>query len=313
MAQARSPSKSRPASRRYLDPRVLQKLGPLDLVARRVVEGVRVGMHKSPLRGFSTEFAQHRQYAPGDELKHIDWRVYGRTSRYYVKLYEAETNFTAHLLLDASSSMRFASGSVSKLEYAKFLAASMAYLVIDQRDAVGMGVFDDQVRAYIEPKSTFSVITRIERELEQVPREPSDVARTNIAAILHEFANRIPRRGFVILFSDLLDDADAYLEGINHLRFRGHNVVVFHVLDTAELTFPYGGTTRFEGLEDDGDLLTQPLRVRNAYLEALEAFLRKVRLACERAGVDYVLADTSQPLDATLTGYLAAHQVGRRR
>jgi uncharacterized protein (DUF58 family) len=309
MARLPSPSKSPPGKPRYLDPLVLQKLGPLDLVARQVVEGVRVGMHKSPLRGFSTEFAQHRQYSPGDELKHIDWRVYGRTSRYFVKLYEAETNFTAHLLLDASQSMRFASTSVSKLEYAKFLAASMAYMIVDQRDAAGLGVFDDQVRSYIEPKSTFSVITRIERELEKVKGEP----RTNVAAILHEFANRIPRRGFVILFSDLLDDADAYLEGINHLRFRGHNVVVFHVLDTAELTFPYGGTVRFEGLENDGDLLTQPLRVRNAYLEALEAFLRKVRLACERAGVDYVLADTSQPVDAVLTGYLAARQVGTRR
>ena len=309
MAKLASPSPSRAGNRQLLDPKVLQKLGPLDLVARQVVEGVRVGMHKSPLRGFSTEFAQHRQYSPGDELKHIDWRVYGRTSRYYVKLYEAETNFTAHLLLDASSSMHFASDGLSKLDYAKMLAASMAYMIVDQRDSAGLGVFDDRVRTYVEPKSTFSVLTTIEAELAKVTGEP----RTNVAGILHEFANRIPRRGFVLLFSDLFDDADAYIEGINHLRFRGHNVVVFHVLDNAELTFPYGGTVKFEGLENDGELLTQPLRVRHAYLEVLEAFLRKVRLACERNGVDYVLADTSQPVDAALTGYLAARQVGRRR
>lgn len=306
---APSPARSRPDSPRYLDPAILQKLGPLDLVARHVVEDVRVGAHKSPLRGFSTEFAQHRQYSPGDELKHVDWRVYGRTSRYYVKLYEAETNFTATLLLDASSSMQFKSGALSKLEYAKYLAASMAYMIVDQRDSAGLAVFDDRLRSYIEPKSTFSVIHHIETELGKVSGEP----RTNVAAILHEFANRIPRRGFVLLFSDLFDDTDAYLEGLNHLRFRGHNVVVFHVLDQAELTFPYHGTVRFEGMENDGELLTQPLRVRNAYLEALEAFLRKVRLACERIGVDYALADTSQPLDHVLTGFLAPRQIGRRR
>ena len=164
---------------RYPDPAVLQKIGPLELIAREVVEGLRVGMHKSPLRGFSTEFAQHRQYVPGDPVRHIDWRVYGRTGRYYLKLYEAETDFSANLLLDASRSMHYGSGAVSKLEYAKFMAASLAYLIVEQRDSVGLAVFDDQLREYVEPKSSMSVIRTIAEELEKVRPEPrTDVACT---------------------------------------------------------------------------------------------------------------------------------------
>ena len=299
-----------PASPRYLEPAVLQKIQPLSLAAREVVEGVRVGMHKSPLRGFSTEFAQHRQYVPGDELKHVDWRVYARSGRYYVKLFEAETNFNANLLLDASASMHFGGdraqggGAMTKLEYAKYLAASLAHLIVDQRDSVGLGVFNDQVQHYIEPKSTMSVIQHIAERLEDIEPEP----RTDVAAILHEFAARMPRRGFVVLFSDLFDDVEAFLQGINHLRYRGHNVIVFHVLDPQELTFPFTGTARFEGLELDGHLVTQPQRIREAYMQELEKFLTQVRLACERSRVDYVLADTSKPVGETLTGYLLQRQ-----
>ncbi|MEX0886156.1 MAG: DUF58 domain-containing protein [Phycisphaeraceae bacterium] len=302
-----SPNANQP---RYLDPAVLQKIQPLSLAAREVVEGVRVGMHKSPLRGFSTEFAQHRQYVPGDELRHVDWRVYARSGRYYVKLFEAETNFNANMLLDASSSMHFGGpraeggGSMTKLEYAKYLAASLAHLIVEQRDSVGLGVFDSELRQYIEPKSTMSVIQHIAEQLEVVDAQP----RTDVAAVLHDFARRMPRRGFVVLFSDLLDNVDAFLQGINHLRYRGHNVIVFHVLDPHELTFPYTGTCRFEGLELDGSMVTQPQRIRAAYMQELEAFLTRVRLACERSRVDYVLADTSRPIEATLTGYLIARQ-----
>jgi len=288
------------AQRQYLDPETLQKIGSLELVAREVVEGVRVGMHRSPLRGFSTEFAQHRQYVPGDELKHIDWRVYGRTSRYYLKLYEAETNFTANLLLDASSSMHYASGKVSKLEYAKFLAASLTYLIVQQRDSVGLAVFDDQLRTYLEPKSTMNVIHNIAGELERIEPAP----RTDIAALLHEFARRITRRGFVILFSDLFDHVDDFLAGLDHLRFRGHNVVVFHTLDPHELDFPFDGSLRFEGLEGEAEIITQPRRVRDAYMAELGKFLGEVRGACERAHVDYVLVDTSRPVSETLSAFL---------
>ncbi|HLX59712.1 MAG TPA: DUF58 domain-containing protein [Planctomycetota bacterium] len=293
------PAEAKP-NQPYLDPVTLQKLGGLDLVARQVVEGLRVGMHKSPLRGFSTEFAQHRQYVAGDELKHIDWRVYGRTSRYYLKLYEAETNFTANLLLDASRSMHYGSGPVSKLEYAKFMAASLAYLIVEQRDSVGLAVFDSELKQYIAPKSTMSVVRTIAAELEKVMPEP----RTNIAALLHEFANRITNRGFVILFSDLLDNVEQFMKGLDHLRYRGHNVIVFHTLDPFELTFPFDGSMKFIGLENDGDVVTQPKRVRAKYLEELQKFLRDVKTSCERRQVDYVLVNTAKPLDEVLSAFL---------
>ena len=243
-------------SPRYLDPAVLQKIGPLELVAREVVEGLRVGMHKSPLRGFSTEFAHHRQYVPGDMIRHLDWRVYARSERYYIKLYDAETNFDAHLLLDASSSMQYASGAVSKLEYAKFIAASLAYLIVHQRDSVGLAVFDDVLRTYIPPKSTLGIIGNIARELEGVEGRP----KTNISAILHDFAHRITRRGFVILISDLFETTDDFIDGLKHLHFCGHNVVVFHTLDPHELEMPLSGTCRFVGLEGEAEITTQPTR-----------------------------------------------------
>ncbi|HPD16144.1 MAG TPA: DUF58 domain-containing protein [Planctomycetota bacterium] len=290
---------------RYLDPETLQRIGPLELVAREVVEGLHVGMHKSPLKGFSTEFSHHRQYVPGDETRHLDWRVYARTERYYLKLFEAETNFTANLLLDASSSMHFGSHAVTKLEYAKFMAASMAYLCVRQRDSAGLAVFDNQLRSYIEPKTTMGVVRTIAEELEKVEGLP----RTNVAAILHEFANRIPRRGFVMLFSDLFDHVAEFVQGIEHLRFKGHNVAVFHVLDPHELQFPYDGSCKFIGLEEDGEVVTQPKRIRAAYLEELRKFLQEIRRACERAHVDYTLVDTSRPVDAVLSGYL----IGRIR
>ena len=287
---------------RYLDPAVLQKIGPLELIAREVVEGLRVGMHKSPLRGFSTEFAQHRQYVPGDPVRHIDWRVYGRTGRYYLKLYEAETDFSANLLLDASRSMHYGSGAVSKLEYAKFMAASLAYLIVEQRDSVGLAVFDDQLREYVEPKSSMSVIRTIAEELEKVRPEP----RTDVAALLHEFARRMRRRGFVMLFSDLFDQVDAFLKGLDHLRFRGHNVTVFHVLDPYELEFPFTGTCKFKGLELDGEIATQPRRIRQAYLDELRKLIDRVKSACDRTRIDYVLVDTSRPVDVVLSNYLIA-------
>ena len=298
MAKAQQPLK-------YLDAETLQKIGSLELVAREVVEGMRVGMHKSPLRGFSTEFAQHRQYVQGDPLRHVDWRVYGRTNRYYLKLYEAETNFTANLLLDASRSMHYGSGAVTKLEYAKYMAASLAYLIGEQRDSVGLAVFDDHLRDYIEPSGSRAAVRTIAGELEKVSPEP----RTDVAEILHEFARRMRRRGFVMLFSDLFDHVEEFLKGLDHLRFGGHNVTVFHVMDPYELTFPFSGTCKFKGLELEPEISTQPKRIRQAYLAELGQFLDRIRTACERAHVDYVLVDTSRPVDAVLSNYL----IGRIR
>jgi uncharacterized protein (DUF58 family) len=298
-------AKDLPDNLKYLDPAILQRISPLDLLAREAVEGTRVGMHKSPLRGFSTEFAQHRQYVPGDALRRLDWRVYARTGRYYVKLYEAETNFTANLLLDASSSMRYGSGSLTKLQYASYLAASLSHLIVSQRDSVGLGVFDGALRDYVEPKSSMSVVRNIAEKLALTEDQP----KTNVADILHEFARRMTRRGFVILFSDLFDDVEGFVRGLDHLRFRGHNVVVFHVMDPYELEFPFNGTWRFEGLELEPEIVTQPRRIRAAYLEEVRKFTEQVKGACERSKIDYMLANTSRPVAEVLSAYL----IGRAR
>ena len=286
--------------RKYLDPSVLQRIISLELAAREVVEGLRVGQHKSRLQGLSTEFAQHRQYVPGDPVRLIDWRIYGKTERYYVKLYEAETNFTANLLLDASRSMHYGSGSVSKLEYAKYMAASMAYLIVEQGDSVGLGVFDSELRDYVEPKGSRTIVRDIAEHLENVHPEP----RTNIAALLSEFAQRIKRRGFVMLFSDLFDNIEGFIKGLNHLRFKGHNVVVFHLLDPFELEFPFGGNCKFVGLELDGVISTQPKRIRAAYMDEVRKFLGQIKTACEGNQIDYVLVDTSRPIEVVLSNYL---------
>jgi len=285
---------------RYFDPGILQKIGSLEVIAQRIVEGVRVGMHKSPLRGFSTEFAHHRQYVPGDSVKHMDWRVFSRTDRYYIKLYEAETNYDANLLLDTSASMRYGSGKVAKLEYAKYLAASMAYLIVQQRDSVGLGFFDSKLRKYIPPRSAMGVIGTIDRELRNASSKPL----TDIGAQLHDFADRIPRRGLVMLFSDLFDDVESLIGGLDHLYFRGHNVTVFHLLDPYELEFPFHGTWRFRGLENEDPVITQPHRIRESYLKELRDFTGKIRRGCERCQADYVQVDTSKPVDTVLVGYL---------
>ena len=280
----------------YLDPEILQKLGDLELVAREVVEGLRVGAHRSPLRGFSTEFAHHRQYAPGDSIRDLDWRVYGRTDRYYTKLYEAETNFDCHILIDASASMNYASGKVSKLEYAKFLAASLAYMVLKQRDSVGLSIFDSEVRAYLPPRSAMGIILEIDRLL----RDVTPVPRSSVAEQLHDIALLMKRRSFVILISDLFADVDDILAGLDHLRFDGHNVVVFHTLDPYEIEFPFKGTWRFEGLEEEPPLTTQPERIREDYLASFNSYLDALRAGCVGSHVDYTTVDTSHPLDAVL-------------
>lgn len=288
----------------YLDPEVLQKLGDLELVAREVVEGLRVGSHRSPLRGFSTEFAHHRQYAPGDATRDIDWRVFGRTDRYYTKLYEAETNFDCTILIDASASMNYASGKVSKLEYAKFLAASLAYVVLKQRDSVGLSIFDSEVRAYLPPRSAMGVILEIDRLL----RDVKSVPRTSIAKQLHDIALMMKRRSFVILISDLFSDVDDIRAGLDHLRHDGHNVVVLHTLDPYELEFPFKGTWLFEGLEGEEPLTTQPERIRDDYLASFAAYMEALKGGCVASQVDYTTVDTSRPLDAVLSEFFHLRQ-----
>lgn len=288
----------------YLDPEVLQKLGDLEWVAREVVEGLRVGSHRSPLRGFSTEFAHHRQYSPGDPIRSIDWRVFGRTEKYFTKLYEAETNFDCHILVDSSASMTYGSGKVSKLEYAKFLAASIAYMVLKQRDSVGLSVFDSEVRAYMPPRSSMNVILEIDRML----RVTKPIPKTTIAKQLHDIAMMMKRRSFVVLISDLFSDVDDIMAGLDHLKYDGHNVVVIQPLDPYELEFPFKGTWRFDGLEGEEPLTTETDRMRETYLAALNRFLETLNARCVGSHIDYTMANTRLPLDAVLSEVVLKRQ-----
>ena len=284
----------------YLDPELLQKLGDLELIAREVVEGLRAGSHRSPLKGFSTEFSHHRQYAPGDAIRDLDWRVYGRTERYYTKLYEAETNFDCHLLMDASSSMTYGSGKGSKLEYSKYLAAALSYLILNQRDSVGLSVFDSEMRAHLPPRSAMSIILQIEKILKEITPTP----KTSIAKQLNDIALQIKRRSFVILISDLFSDVGDIMRGLQRLRYGGHNVIVFHTLDPHELKFPFKGTWQFDGLEGEEELITQPERIREDFLTNLNAYLEQLQSGCIGSGVDYTLVETSRPLDSLLSEFL---------
>lgn len=299
----------------YLEPELLHRLDDLEMIAREVVEGLRVGSHRSPLRGFSTEFSHHRQYAPGDTIRDIDWRVYGRTGRYYTKLYEAETNYDCTILIDASASMNYGSGKVNKLEYTKYLAASLAYVVLKQRDSVGLSIFDSEVRAYLPPRSSMNIIVQIDKML----REIKPVPRTTIAKQLHDIALMMKRKSFVVVISDFFSDVDDIMAGLDHLRFDGHNVVAMHTLDPYELTFPFKGTWQFDGLEQEEPLTTQADRAREEYLKNFNRYLEDFKAACGRSGVDYSLVDTSRPLDAVLSEFfhqretmLAGPSVGAR-
>ena len=284
---------------KYLDPEILQRLGDLELIAREVVEGLRVGSHRSPLRGFSTEFAHHRQYVPGDSLRSIDWRVYGRSDRYYTKLYEAETNFDCHLLIDSSSSMTYGSGKVNKLEYAKFLGASLAYLVLKQRDSVGISLFDSEIRAYLPPRSTMGILL----QMDQLLKDTKPTPKTAIAKQLHDVALLLKRRSFVIVISDFLSEVEDVLAGLEHLKFAGHNVMVLHTLDPHELEFPFEGTWQFDGLEGEEPLITQPERIKEDYLSNLKEYMSAFSEGCLTTQIEYALVDTSRPLDIFLNEF----------
>jgi len=289
--------------RKYLDPKTLTKISRLDIRARLVVEGFVTGLHRSPYHGFSVEFAEHREYVPGDDIKHIDWKVYARSDRYYIKQYEEETNLTATILLDGSESMKYQSDPSlpSKLDYACTVAASLLYLILRQRDAVGLVTFDEEIRKFIPPASSPSHRNLMLNALENVtPNE-----RTSLGPVLHTMADRVKRKGLVILISDLLDDPEKVISGLRHFRHRRHEVIVFHVLDHAERTFPFNSMTRFEGLEQLGHVICDPGALRSAYLEELESFMGEIQHGCRTDRIDYCPLDTSQPLDVALTSYLA--------
>ena len=285
----------------YLQPDVIARAQALGLKARGIVEGLRVGDHRSPYRGFSVEFVQHREYVPGDDIRHIDWKSYGRSERYTIKQYEQETNFTGHLLLDASRSMLYGDGPTNKLEYAKLLAAVLAYVIIHQRDSAALGVFDSTWRVQLPGSSQPGHVQAILRALED--SEPEE--KTAIAPLLNQFADQVRRRGLVFLISDCFDEVPELLKGLQHLRFQGHEVTVFHVLHPDETGFPFDGMVRFDGLEEQRHLLTRPHLIRAAYLRTVDAYLRELRAGCEASRCDYVPLDTSRPLAETLGAYLA--------
>jgi len=291
-------------SERYLDPEVLSRIEGLELRARLVIEGTISGLNRSPFRGFSVEFAEHRPYSWGDDLRHIDWKVWARLDRYYVKLYDEETNLRAYFLVDASNSMRYSSGVMSKYDYGCTLTASLAYLLLRQRDAVGLVIFDNAVRHELPPRSRPDQLGTVCRLLEGAePRE-----RTSIGPLLHQMAERVAPRSLVILVSDLLVPAEDFVSGLEHLRYNRHEVIVWHVLDRAELRFPFEGNVMFEGLESLEELTVDAGKVRQDYLDALAQFRHTIEDACGRQKVDYCLAETSEPPDRPLGRFLVARR-----
>lgn len=289
---------------KLLDPIAIQKAENLGLQARSIVEGYMAGAHKSPFRGFAIEFAQHREYTPGDDTRHLDWKVLGRSDRYYIKQYEQETNYVAHILVDGSESMKYGSGKVTKFDYAKTMAACFAYLILIQRDAAAVGLFDAMVRSYYPRTDNISSIHNIMTILSNF--EPTE--QTGVASVLHDMALRVRKKGIFILISDFFDDVDTLLDGIQHLRFNGSEVIVFHTVDPYERTFPFKGSVEFIGLEKGPRILTRPADLRRSYLKEFHAFVNKLQSGCEKNGCNYVMVDTSQPWHEVLSGYLATRQ-----
>jgi uncharacterized protein (DUF58 family) len=288
--------------RKYFDPQTLAKLTGLDLKARLIVEGYLTGLHKSPYSGFSVEFAEHREYAPGDDVRYVDWKVFGKTDRFYLKRFEEETNFACHILLDASESMAYRSpgAAVSKLEYAEYVAAALAHLVIRQQDAVGFATFNNSVTRFLSPSSQPSHL----KQLVHVMEHTVAGGETALGPIFHDLAERIRKRGLVIILSDLFEDVGTLLSGLKHFRHRRHDVSVMQVIDPAEQDFPFEDPTRFRGLEGLPEQSAEPRSLRRAYQAEFERFLRQVRGVCGDMQMDYVLLRTDRPLDSALRHFL---------
>ncbi len=297
--------------REYLDPTVLAKIPRLDLRARLLVQGFISGMHHSPLRGVSIEFAEYRKYCQGDDLKYVDWKVYGRTDKHYIKRYEQETNLQLLIAVDCSASMNYRSSAaaMSKRDYATTAAAAIAYLALQQSDAVALATFDDRLRKTTRASNNPNKWKLIVQELESEDRQ----GQTDLRPALDELAESLTRRHLVIILSDLLGDPKDTLNGIRHLRHRGHEPIVLHLLDPAELTFPFDRAVRFEGMEGTGTLLTDPRVMRRRYLHEINEFIQTLRRGCHRQQADYELLDTGTLLSAALTAYLATRSSRSRQ
>ncbi|MEO8513243.1 MAG: DUF58 domain-containing protein [Ignavibacteria bacterium] len=312
--------------KKYLQPSVISRLANMELKAKFVVEGFIAGLHKSPYHGFSVEFAEHRQYMPGDDLKYLDWKVLGRTDRYYIKQFEEETNLKSYLIVDSSRSMQFksseselaakspfskifkkkeqlksvAKSNITKLEYSTYIAASLAVLMNFQKDAAGLVVYDEAIKTFIPPKATSQNLKLILNQLSSI--EPA--GKTNTASALNIVAERIKRRGLIIIFSDLFDDQTAVINALKHFRYKKNEVIMFQVLDPVEMSFAIDSPTIFKDMETSQEMLSQPISVMNSYQDAVKEFLNTYKTACLSNNIDYVLLSTETPFDTALLGYL---------
>ncbi len=285
----------------YLDPEVIRQVERLDLKARFIVEGFLAGLHASPFQGFSVEFSEHRKYVPGDDTRTVDWTVFAKTDKLYVKKFEAETTMECHLVVDTSASMGYSYGSrVSKFEYAIYLAAALAFLMIHQQDSVGLITFSEEIRQYLKPHSKRSHLMNILGELARV----SPAGKSNIDACLHDVAELVRARGLVLVMSDLLSDPEPIKEALHHLKFKGHDLILFHILDHAETNFPFEGLRRFREPETGEELEVDASAFRDSYLQAIDTFVDDYRETCFRSKVDYTQMDTAVPFDRALTSFL---------
>jgi uncharacterized protein (DUF58 family) len=286
----------------YFDPKVLAGISNLYLRARWVVEGMMSGLHRSRAKGFSVEFEEHREYSPGDEIRRIDWKALGKFDRYFIKEYEDETNLRAYLLLDASASMNYASDGITKFDYACTLTASLAYLILRQQDAAGVVTFSDRIDSFVPPRAKRDYLTQILHALEN--RGPG--GETNVGRILDDIAGQVKRRGLIVLVSDLLDEPADILRGLRQFRFKGNDVIVFHVLDPAELNLPFDGNILFEDLETASlQVITDPRAIRSTYEQVVKEFVNDLRKQCHDNTIDYQLISTATPLDQALASYLS--------
>lgn len=291
--------------RKFLQPEVVAKLNNMSLRARLVVEGYIIGMHKSPYHGFSVEFAEHRAYGPGDEIRHIDWKLYGKTDRYYIKQFEEETNLRSYVLLDTSLSMTYRSGKITKLDYSSYLAAALTYLMLAQQDGVSITLFNEGIKGYVPPRSTPGHLNTILAQLENIETGTD----TKIAPTLHHLAEKVKKRGLIILISDLLDEPEEVLTGLKHFRHKKHEVIVFHIIDKQEIDFDFSVRTRFRDLETGEEITTEPWQIQSAYHQVIEQFQKFYKTQCRKQNIDYVPLNTDQNLDIALTGYLTKRKV----
>jgi len=292
--------------RRYLEPRTLARIASLDLRARLIVEGLMAGMHRSPYQGISVEFAQHRQYVPGDDIRHVDWKVFAKTDKVYLKQYMEETNLHLICVVDASESMGYSSigegeTTWSKYDHATAIAASLSYLAIQQQDSVGLAIFDNDLRRYFKPSNSPAQWKTITHELLMVPR----LKKTGTGRVLDQLAEKLTHRSLILLLSDFFDDLSSVEQGLRHLRYRKHEVIAFQVLDPMEIDFPFEDVTLFKGLEEMGDLLTEPQSLRKGYLAELESFTGQLKRVCRAMHIDFTRMNSAQSLDTALSSFLA--------